>query len=78
MSSRTGRLSSDAGARRIFANGRVILTAGSVPAAVATTAWVEVVGPAVPAAGAVALLGAPLTLTLMRKPQPAERETVTV
>ncbi|MEV4243337.1 hypothetical protein AB0J63_07975 [Streptosporangium canum] len=50
-SSRTGRLSSDAGARRIFATGRVILTAGSVLSAVATTAWVEVVGPAVLAAG---------------------------
>ncbi|MEV4181834.1 hypothetical protein AB0J28_10370 [Streptosporangium canum] len=29
-------------------------------------------------AGAVALPGAPLTLTLMRKPKPAERETVTI
>ncbi|MFI6795949.1 hypothetical protein [Streptosporangium canum] len=49
-----------------------------MPTAVATTAWGEVVGPAVLAAGAVALPGAPLTLTLMRKPKPAERETVTV
>ena len=58
-----GRLSDLYGARRIFASGLVVLTAGSIVAGVADSQGVEIAGRAIQGAGA-ALIG-PAALTLV-------------
>ncbi|HXV94025.1 MAG TPA: MFS transporter [Pseudonocardia sp.] len=60
-----GRLSDQFGARRVFATGWAVLLAGSVLAAVATAAWVELVGRAVQGVGAALIAPAALTLLMM-------------
>ncbi|QDY75465.1 MFS transporter [Streptomyces qinzhouensis] len=60
-----GRLSDLLGARRIFVSGWVVLIAGSVVAAAATTAWVEVVGRAVQGVGGALIAPASMTLLMM-------------
>ncbi|MFI0544918.1 MFS transporter [Streptomyces sp. WSLK1-3] len=60
-----GRLSDLLGARRVFVSGWVILTAGSVVAAAATTAWAEIVGRAVQGAGGALIAPASMTLLMM-------------
>ncbi|AZK92803.1 MULTISPECIES: MFS transporter [Streptomyces] len=60
-----GRLSDLLGARRIFVSGWVVLIAGSVVAAAATTAWVEIVGRAVQGVGGALIAPASMTLLMM-------------
>ncbi|MEU9607063.1 MFS transporter [Streptomyces sp. NPDC048057] len=60
-----GRLSDLLGARRIFVTGWTVLIAGSVVAAAATTAWVEVVGRAVQGVGGALIAPASMTLLMM-------------
>ncbi|MEV7520920.1 MFS transporter [Streptomyces sp. NPDC091371] len=60
-----GRLSDLLGARRVFAAGWVVLTAGSVVAAAADTAWVEILGRAVQGAGGALIAPASMTLLMM-------------
>ncbi|MFI1827578.1 MFS transporter [Streptomyces sp. NPDC020412] len=60
-----GRLSDLLGARRIFVTGWAVLIAGSVVAAAATTAWVEVVGRAVQGVGGALIAPASMTLLMM-------------
>ncbi|MFE0426213.1 MFS transporter, partial [Streptomyces sp. NPDC058953] len=60
-----GRLSDLLGARRVFIGGWVVLIAGSVVAAAATTAWVEVVGRAVQGVGGALIAPASMTLLMM-------------
>ncbi|MEU7895319.1 MFS transporter [Nonomuraea sp. NPDC049152] len=59
-----GRLSDLFGARRIFSTGWVILTAGSVVAAAAGTAWVEILGRAVQGVGGALIAPAAMTLLM--------------
>ncbi|MFJ8645488.1 MFS transporter [Streptomyces sp. NPDC093546] len=60
-----GRLSDLLGARRVFVSGWVVLIAGSVVAAAASTAWVEVVGRAVQGVGGALIAPASMTLLMM-------------
>ncbi|MFJ8233672.1 MFS transporter [Streptomyces sp. NPDC094448] len=60
-----GRLSDLLGARRIFVGGWVVLIAGSVVAAAATTAWVEIAGRAVQGVGGALIAPASMTLLMM-------------
>ncbi|MFI6602890.1 MFS transporter [Nonomuraea sp. NPDC050536] len=60
-----GRLSDLIGARRVFSSGWVILIAGSVVAAAASTAWVEVLGRAVQGVGGALIAPAAMTLLMM-------------
>ncbi|MGW6461813.1 MFS transporter, partial [Streptomyces sp. NPDC055078] len=60
-----GRLSDLLGARRIFVTGWVVLIAGSVVAAAASTAWVEIVGRAVQGVGGALIAPAAMTLLMM-------------
>ncbi|MEV7283834.1 MFS transporter [Streptomyces sp. NPDC093252] len=60
-----GRLSDLLGARRVFNAGWVVLIAGSVVAAAAQTAWVEVVGRAVQGVGGALIAPAAMTLLMM-------------
>jgi len=60
-----GRLSDLLGARRVFATGWTVLLAGSVLAAVASTAWVELAGRAVQGVGAALIAPAALTLLMV-------------
>jgi len=60
-----GRLSDLFGARKVFTAGWVVLLAGSVLAALAGTAWVELVGRAVQGVGAAMIAPAALTLLMM-------------
>ncbi|MFF3557908.1 MFS transporter [Streptomyces tsukubensis] len=60
-----GRLSDLLGARRIFVSGWVVLIAGSVVAAAATTAWAEIVGRAVQGVGGALIAPASMTLLMM-------------
>ncbi|GGL41556.1 MFS transporter [Planomonospora parontospora] len=60
-----GRLSDLLGARRVFTTGWIILIAGSVIAAAASTAWVEIIGRAVQGAGGALIAPASMTLLMM-------------
>ncbi|MFB9532432.1 MFS transporter [Nonomuraea roseola] len=60
-----GRLSDLFGARKIFTTGWVILTAGSVVAAAAGNAWVEILGRAVQGVGGALIAPAAMTLLMM-------------
>ncbi|WP_327355273.1 MFS transporter [Streptomyces sp. NBC_01304] len=60
-----GRLSDLLGARRVFSAGWVVLIGGSVVAAAAQTAWVEVVGRAVQGVGGALIAPAAMTLLMM-------------
>lgn len=60
-----GRLSDLFGARKIFVTGWVILIGGSVAAAAAQTAWVEVLGRAVQGVGGALIAPAAMTLLMM-------------
>ncbi|GAA0934722.1 MFS transporter [Nonomuraea longicatena] len=60
-----GRLADLFGARKIFSAGWVVLIAGSVVAAAATTAWVEVAGRAVQGVGGALIAPAAMTLLMM-------------
>jgi EmrB/QacA subfamily drug resistance transporter len=60
-----GRLSDLLGARRIFTTGWAVLIAGSVVAAAAQTAWVEVVGRAVQGVGGALIAPSAMTLLMM-------------
>ncbi|MFE7394595.1 MFS transporter [Streptomyces sp. NPDC057582] len=60
-----GRLSDLIGARRIFSAGWVVLIAGSIVAAAAQTAWVEVVGRAVQGVGGALIAPSAMTLLMM-------------
>ncbi|GAB2934521.1 DHA2 family efflux MFS transporter permease subunit [Streptomyces heilongjiangensis] len=60
-----GRLSDLLGARRVFVSGWVVMIAGSVVAAAASTAWVEVLGRAVQGAGGALIAPASMTLLMM-------------
>ncbi|MFE2043515.1 MFS transporter [Streptomyces sp. NPDC059477] len=60
-----GRLSDLLGARRVFNAGWVVLIGGSVVAAAAQTAWVEVVGRAVQGVGGALIAPAAMTLLMM-------------
>ncbi|GGS06184.1 MULTISPECIES: MFS transporter [Streptomyces] len=60
-----GRLSDLLGARKIFTTGWVVLIAGSVVAAAAQTAWVEVVGRAVQGVGGALIAPSAMTLLMM-------------
>ncbi|WP_445402645.1 MFS transporter [Streptomyces sp. LE64] len=60
-----GRLSDLLGARRIFVSGWVVLIAGSVVAAAASTAWVEIAGRAVQGVGGALIAPASMTLLMM-------------
>ncbi|MFE3453027.1 MFS transporter [Nonomuraea sp. NPDC059194] len=60
-----GRLSDLFGARKIFSTGWVILTAGSVVAAAAGTAWVEILGRAIQGVGGALIAPAAMTLLMM-------------
>ncbi|WP_157254029.1 MFS transporter [Nonomuraea typhae] len=60
-----GRLSDLLGARKVFTTGWIILIAGSVVAAAATTAWVEVLGRAVQGVGGALIAPAAMTLLMM-------------
>ncbi|WP_199551750.1 MFS transporter [Streptomyces sp. N35] len=60
-----GRLSDLLGARRVFSAGWVVLIAGSVVAAAAQNAWVEVVGRAVQGVGGALIAPAAMTLLMM-------------
>ncbi|NGO06717.1 multidrug efflux MFS transporter [Streptomyces sp. HC44] len=60
-----GRLSDLLGARKVFNAGWVVLIAGSVVAAAAQTAWVEVVGRAVQGVGGALIAPSAMTLLMM-------------
>ncbi|MEU0715761.1 MFS transporter [Streptomyces lavendulocolor] len=60
-----GRLSDLIGARKVFIAGWVTMIAGSIVAAAASTAWVEVVGRAVQGAGGALIAPASMTLLMM-------------
>ncbi|MDX3525942.1 MFS transporter [Streptomyces sp. ID05-39B] len=60
-----GRLSDLLGARKVFTTGWVVLIAGSVVAAAAQTAWVEVVGRAVQGVGGALIAPSAMTLLMM-------------
>ncbi|GGZ73404.1 MULTISPECIES: MFS transporter [Streptomyces] len=60
-----GRLSDLLGARKIFNTGWVVLIAGSIVAAAAQTAWVEVVGRAVQGVGGALIAPSAMTLLMM-------------
>ncbi|MEV4167927.1 MFS transporter [Nonomuraea sp. NPDC049709] len=60
-----GRLADLFGARRVFVTGWAVLIAGSVVAAAATTAWVEVAGRAVQGVGGALIAPAAMTLLMM-------------
>ncbi|WP_283139357.1 MFS transporter [Rhizohabitans arisaemae] len=60
-----GRLSDLLGARKVFAAGWVILVAGSVVAAFAGTAWVEILGRAIQGVGGALIAPAAMTLLMM-------------
>ncbi|MDQ2845095.1 MAG: MFS transporter [Actinomycetota bacterium] len=60
-----GKLSDLFGARRVFSTGWVVLMAGSVVAALAGSAWVELLGRAVQGVGAAMIAPAALTLLMM-------------
>ncbi|MFF4587232.1 MFS transporter [Streptomyces sp. NPDC001388] len=60
-----GRLSDLLGARKIFNTGWAVLIAGSVVAAAAQTAWVEVVGRAVQGVGGALIAPSAMTLLMM-------------
>ncbi|WAZ25749.1 MFS transporter [Streptomyces cinnabarinus] len=60
-----GRLSDLIGARRIFSAGWVVLIGGSIVAAAAQTAWVEVVGRAVQGVGGALIAPSAMTLLMM-------------
>lgn len=60
-----GRLSDLLGARRVFTAGWVVLIAGSVVAAAAQTAWVEVFGRAVQGVGGALITPAAMTLLMV-------------
>ncbi|TLS42963.1 MFS transporter [Streptomyces montanus] len=60
-----GRLSDLLGARKVFNAGWVVLIAGSIVAAAAQTAWVEVVGRAVQGVGGALIAPAAMTLLMM-------------
>lgn len=60
-----GRLSDLLGARKIFNTGWVVLIAGSVVAAAAQTAWVEVAGRAVQGVGGALIAPSAMTLLMM-------------
>ncbi|MER6950270.1 MFS transporter [Nonomuraea sp. NPDC000554] len=60
-----GRLSDLLGARKVFTSGWVILIAGSVVAAAAGSAWVEIVGRAVQGVGGALIAPASMTLLMM-------------
>lgn len=59
-----GRLSDLLGARRVFITGWTVLTGGSVVAAAAQTAWVEVAGRAVQGVGGALIAPAAMTLLM--------------
>ncbi|MEV5434435.1 MFS transporter [Streptomyces sp. NPDC052682] len=59
-----GRLSDLLGARRIFTAGWIVLIGGSIVAAAAQTAWVEVVGRAVQGVGGALIAPAAMTLLM--------------
>ncbi|MEU0455177.1 MFS transporter, partial [Streptomyces sp. NPDC006129] len=59
-----GRLSDLLGARRVFTAGWTVLIAGSVVAAAAQSAWVEVVGRAVQGVGGALIAPAAMTLLM--------------
>lgn len=60
-----GRLSDLFGARKVFTAGWVVLIAGSVVAAAAGTAWVEIAGRAVQGVGGALIAPAAMTLLMM-------------
>ncbi|WP_409235878.1 MFS transporter [Streptomyces sp. PA5.6] len=60
-----GRLSDLLGARRVFTAGWIVLIAGSVVAAAAQTAWVEVLGRAVQGVGGALIAPAAMTLLMI-------------
>ncbi|MGW5509558.1 MFS transporter [Streptomyces albogriseolus] len=60
-----GRLSDLLGARKVFNTGWVVLIAGSIVAAAAQTAWIEVVGRAVQGVGGALIAPAAMTLLMM-------------
>ncbi|MFJ9828972.1 MFS transporter [Streptomyces sp. NPDC101160] len=60
-----GRLSDLVGARKIFVSGWAIMIAGSVVAAVAQSAWVEIVGRAVQGVGGALIAPSAMTLLMM-------------
>ncbi|WP_309053367.1 MFS transporter, partial [Streptomyces sp.] len=60
-----GRLSDLVGARRIFVSGWVVMIAGSVLAAAAQTAWVEILGRAVQGVGGALIAPSAMTLLMM-------------
>lgn len=60
-----GRLSDLIGARRIFVAGWIVMIAGSVVAAAATTAWVEVAGRGVQGVGGALITPSAMTLLMM-------------
>lgn len=60
-----GRLSDLLGARRVFTAGWIVLIAGSVVAAAARTAWVEVLGRAVQGVGGALIAPAAMTLLMI-------------
>ncbi|MCP9999748.1 MFS transporter [Streptomyces sudanensis] len=60
-----GRLSDLLGARKVFVAGWVVLIVGSVAAAAAQSAWVEVVGRAVQGVGGALIAPASMTLLMM-------------
>ncbi|MEV0148359.1 MULTISPECIES: MFS transporter [unclassified Nonomuraea] len=60
-----GRLSDLLGARKIFAAGWIVLVAGSVVAAAAGSAWVEILGRAVQGVGGALIAPAAMTLLMM-------------
>ncbi|MEU7000432.1 MFS transporter [Nonomuraea sp. NPDC046570] len=60
-----GKLSDVFGARKIFTIGWVVLTAGSVVAAAAGTAWVEILGRAIQGVGGALIAPAAMTLLMM-------------
>ncbi|GAA4199213.1 MFS transporter [Actinocatenispora rupis] len=60
-----GRLSDLLGARRVFAAGWAVLLGGSVVAALAGTAWVELVGRVLQGAGSALIAPSALTLLMM-------------
>lgn len=60
-----GRLSDLLGARKVFTAGWAVLIAGSIVAAAAQTAWVEVVGRAVQGTGGALIAPSAMTLLMM-------------
>ncbi|MFJ3900118.1 MFS transporter [Streptomyces sp. NPDC090025] len=60
-----GRLSDLVGARKIFVSGWAIMIAGSIVAAAAQTAWVEIVGRAVQGVGGALIAPSAMTLLMM-------------